>query len=263
MPPYPRGSAQEQSLMPVGDRRSDPFSQFDDMFAGPSGSLMGFGGFGGSAGLFGMMDQMMQGMGEVSAGSGGSGGFSSSTMMMSMNVGPDGQVHTEKFASSSVGDRDKRIAETQQAYSNSSTGVDKMSLERQMQDRGRKMVKERINGGDERQTEMFRGFDESQAHEFDQQWQQHAAPHLRNHFSGVPQLMAAPQRVPEQLTNAPQYAAAPQLTNAPHTRPTYAAPTGLPHARTSQAPAASQHSQYSSAPRGQSRPSATHSTYRR
>merc|ERR1712065_23573 len=115
----------------------------------------------------------------------------------------------------------------------------------------------------ERQTEMFRGFDESQAHEFDQQWQQHAAPHLRNHFSGVPQLMAAPQRVPEQLTNAPQYSAAPQLTNVPHTRPTYTAPTGLPHARTSQAPAASQHAQYSSAHRGQSRPSATHSTYRR
>merc|ERR1712135_265658 len=146
-------------------------------FAGPSGSLMGFGGFGGSAGLFGMMDQMMGGMGEVSAGSGGSGGFSSSTMMMSMNVGPDGKVHTEKFASSSAGDRYKRIAETQQAYSNSSTGAEKMSRERQ--------------------TEMFRGFDESQAHEFDQQWQQHAAPHLRNHFSGVPQLMAAPQRVPE------------------------------------------------------------------
>merc|ERR1719450_1950003 len=153
-----------------------------------------------------MMDQMMmQGMDEVSAGTGGFGEFSSSTMMMSMNIGPDGQVHTEKFASSSVGDHDKRIAETQQAYSNSSTGVDKMSLERQMQDRGRKMVKERIAGGDERQTEMFRGFDESQAHEFDQQWQQQAAPHLRNHFSGVPQLMAAPQRVPEQLTNAPQY----------------------------------------------------------
>merc|ERR1719511_295248 len=260
MQPYPRGSAQEQSLIPVGDRRSYPFSHFDDMFAGPSGSLIGFGGCDGSAGLFGMMDQMMMGMNEGSA---GSGGFSSSTMMMSMNIGPDGQVHTEKFASSSVGDRDKRIAETQQAYSNSSTGADKMSLERQMQDRGRKMVKERINGGDERQTEMFRGFDESQAHEFDQQWQQHAAPHLRNHFSGVPQLMAAPQRVPEQLTNAPQYAAAPQLTNAPHTRPTYTAPTGLPHARTSQAPAASQHSQYSSAPRGRSRPSATHSTYRR
>merc|ERR1712136_576334 len=118
-------------------------------------------------------------------------------------------------------------------------GVDKMSLERQMQDRGRKMVKERIAGGDERQTEMFRGFDESQAHEFDQQWQQQAAP----------------QRAPQQLTSAPQYAAAPQLTNTPHTRPTHAAPTGLPHARTSQAPAASQYAQYSSAPPyGQPRP---------
>merc|ERR1712122_242722 len=78
-------------------------------------------------------------------------------------------------------------------------------------------------------------------------WQQQAAPHLRNHFSGVPQL-AAPQRAPQQLTSAPQYAAAPQLTNTPHTRPTHAAPTGLPHARTSQAPAASQYAQYSSAP---------------
>ena len=70
--------------------------------------------------------------------------------------GPDGQVHAERFASSLVGDRAKRIAETQHAYSNSFTSVDKMSLEQQMQHRDRKTVEERVRESDERQTDVPR-----------------------------------------------------------------------------------------------------------
>merc|ERR1711879_506834 len=78
--------------------------------------------------------------------------------------------------------------EVQQAYSNSLSGIDKMSLERQMQDRGRKMVKERSATGEERHTDLFRGMEEQQAREFDQQWQRDAAPYLPPHCSGIPQM---------------------------------------------------------------------------
>jgi hypothetical protein len=61
-------------------------------------------------------------------------------MVTSSATGKDGKVHTERFASSSVQDGSKKARETQQAYSNSSTGQDKMSMERQHGDRGRKMV---------------------------------------------------------------------------------------------------------------------------
>merc|ERR1719386_349903 len=107
--------------------------------------------------------------------SGGEGGFSSQTMMMSSTIGADGQRHTERFSSSSVGDRQRKLAETQQAYSNSSTGVDKMSMERQMAERSRKMVKElNRQSGEERNTEMFRGMTEAQTGQFDTDWRQNA-----------------------------------------------------------------------------------------
>merc|ERR1719160_1894604 len=88
---------------------------------------------------------------------GGPGSFSSQTMMMTSSMGADGKMHTEKYSSSSVGDHDRNIHEQQAAYSNSSTGMDKMSMERRIGDHGRKMVKERNrNTQEERSTEMFR-----------------------------------------------------------------------------------------------------------
>merc|ERR1740127_446115 len=82
------------------------------------------------------------------AGAGGGGNYSCQTMVFSSTMGRDGQMHTEQFASSGVGDYNGQMQEVQQAYSNSSTGMDKMSLEQQLQGRGRKMVKEhnRVSG---------------------------------------------------------------------------------------------------------------------
>merc|ERR1719163_2000774 len=100
--------------------------------------------------------------------SGGNGQYAMQSFAMSSHMGPDGKMHTERFVSSDVGNRDKSIREAQQAYSNSTTGKEKMGLERQLGDRARKMVKERDrNTMEERSTEMFRGMDESGAPSFD------------------------------------------------------------------------------------------------
>jgi len=189
-------------------------SMFDDMmmmpFGSPGGSrrggaMMRGGGLGGGGGgIFGLLDEMMAASmaGPCGGGGGGNsmmamggagdpsqGSFSCQSMCMSMSMGPDGQVHTERFASSTIGDNERRIRETQQAYSNSSSGVDKMSLERQMDQRGRKVVKERSRfTGEEKETSMLRGIDESQTGEFDRQWQQQAQPHLPQHYNGPMQL---------------------------------------------------------------------------
>merc|ERR1719478_1465791 len=99
-------------------------------------------------------------MAKVSAGDGllGGGSYSSKTMMYSAKRGSDGNMHSERFTSSTVGVPQRSIRETQQAYSNSETGIDKMALERQIGRQGRKVVKERSSKtGEERDTQMFRG----------------------------------------------------------------------------------------------------------
>merc|ERR1719408_484958 len=103
----------------------------------------------------------------------GGGSFSSSVMCFSSRMGPDGKMHTEKYAESSA--QNGHLKERQQAYSNSSTGMDKMALERHISDRGRKMVRERDNrSGEERQTQLFRGMSEDQAGAFDRDWHSQA-----------------------------------------------------------------------------------------
>merc|ERR1719242_3015767 len=100
--------------------------------------------------------------------SGGSGGYSCQTMLHSSTMGPDGQMRTEKFSSSAVGNHDGQMQEVQQAYSNTDTGINKMSLERQMEGRGRKMVKEQHrHTGEERHTDMYKGMSEEQYADFD------------------------------------------------------------------------------------------------
>eukprot|EP00929_Paragymnodinium_shiwhaense_P056133 TRINITY_DN28104_c0_g1_i1.p1 TRINITY_DN28104_c0_g1~~TRINITY_DN28104_c0_g1_i1.p1 ORF type:complete len:272 (+),score=76.58 TRINITY_DN28104_c0_g1_i1:65-880(+) len=201
-------------------RRQDPFADmwgdWGDPFAGmgmmggPLARRGGGGGGGGpfgGGGLFGMMDMMMADMMQGGMGGGGggnmmrmgsmnnggaSGSFSCQSFSFSSSMGSDGQMHTEQFSSSTVADRGRGIHETQQAYSNSNSGVDKMSMERQMGEQGRKMVKERNRqSGEERQTSMLKGISEEQAGEFDARWQQEAAPHLQPHSRFSAQQMIA------------------------------------------------------------------------
>jgi len=134
--------------------------------------------------MFGDIDKMMGGMLGGKGGPGmmmhsqmgnGTGYMASSSFVMSSHQGSDGKMHTEQFAQSTTADG-RGARETQQAYSNSKTGIDKMGLERVIDDRGRKMVKERNRFTQEEKTQqMFRGMDESQAGAFDNQWQQRAS----------------------------------------------------------------------------------------
>lgn len=186
--PRLRGSGNGQAMMPFGGGPfggglfggGDPFKEFG---SDPFGGMLG-GGFGGS--IMQQFNDMTKDMASGRGSGSGSGQYSCQTFAMSSVMGPDGKMHTERFASSDVGNRAHGIRESQQAYSNSSSGLDKMGLERQLGNRARKMVKERDrNSMEERSTEMFRGMDESHRSAFDQDFSSQAH-HLPQHsrFSG-------------------------------------------------------------------------------
>mmetsp|Transcript_121255 Transcript_121255/g.214493 ORF Transcript_121255/g.214493 Transcript_121255/m.214493 type:complete len:206 (+) Transcript_121255:3-620(+) len=129
-----------------------------------------------------MMGGRMLQQGESWAGPGSSGSFTCQTMSFSSSVGPDGRVHTREFSSSTVADGGRRVRETKQAYRDTSTGFEKMSMERQMGERGRKVVRERCETtGEEKETDMRKGISEEQCDEFNEDWQREAAPHLPWH----------------------------------------------------------------------------------
>merc|ERR1719188_2318120 len=88
----------------------------------------------------------------------GDGQYACQSYTMCSRMGPDGKMHTEKFANSEVGNRNQKVREAQQAYSNSSTGVDKAGHERQIGDKGMKHVREKNRfTKEERSTELFQG----------------------------------------------------------------------------------------------------------
>mmetsp|Transcript_7271 Transcript_7271/g.17615 ORF Transcript_7271/g.17615 Transcript_7271/m.17615 type:complete len:275 (-) Transcript_7271:578-1402(-) len=170
-------------------RPRDPFAAMEQrMSQMMGGGMLGGFGFGGGDPFGGMSSSSMQMMSSSSDGSAGGPGFrsSSSTMVFSSKMGPDGQMHTERYSSSAVRAGQKNAFEQQQAYSNSSTGVDKMSMERQHGSRGRKMVKEYSHAsGEDRQTEYLRGIEDHQKQQFDDHWRSHIAPNMPKHMGGM------------------------------------------------------------------------------
>mmetsp|Transcript_131356 Transcript_131356/g.232078 ORF Transcript_131356/g.232078 Transcript_131356/m.232078 type:complete len:266 (+) Transcript_131356:166-963(+) len=164
----------------------DPFKDF-------GGGLMGGDPFGGSMmkRFDDMTKDMMSGFGAMPGGGGGmsrmpgggNGQYACQTFAMSSHMGPDGKMHTERYVSSDRGNHQQKIRESQQAYSNSTTGMDKMGLERQLGERARKIVKERDrNTMEERSTEMLRGMDEGGRSHFDRDFganAHHMPPHAR------------------------------------------------------------------------------------
>lgn len=175
----------------------DPFAEFG---ADPFG-----GGFGMGGSIMKQFDEMskgmMQGFGAAGPGRagggllpGGNGQYACQTFAMSSVAGPDGKMHTERYVSSDIGNRGQGIRESQQSYSNSSTGIDKMGLERQLGDRARKMVKERDRfSQEERSTELFRGMDDSGRNAFDRDFganAHHLPPHPRFNRDAIQSALA-------------------------------------------------------------------------
>jgi len=202
----PAAYPQHGQIQPFGGR--DPFGEMDSMMS-PFGMFGGGRGGGGMFGdLFGEMDRMMgqmdgmmmghggsmqgsmrgagSGMMMMGSSNGGGGGYSCQTMVMSSSMGQDGRMRTEQFSSSTVGDHNGRMREVQQAYTNSHTGVNKMSLERQLGEKGRKMVKEQNKAtGEERTADMYKGMSEEEYPEFERDWNARAAPRLPQHSQGM------------------------------------------------------------------------------
>jgi len=181
----------------------DPFAEFGSMMPFGGGGLGG--GFGGGMGdmmkrFDAMQNDMMRGFGDKASGGGGVGGrmanmgngsYACQSFAMCSRTGPDGKQHVEKYSSSDTGNTQHKVREGQQAYSNSSSGMQKMGLERQVGDQARKMVKERNSfTQEERTSEMFRGMDESGKDAFDRNFasKQH---HMPQHLRGVPDMMPA------------------------------------------------------------------------
>lgn len=115
-------------------------------------------------GLGGCEGGMMMSCGAMG---GGGGQYSCQSFMMSSTMGADGQMHTQQFSSSDVGNREQGIREAQQAYQNSASGMQKMAMERQLGDRGVKIIRERNRDSlEERSTELLRGLEESACQTF-------------------------------------------------------------------------------------------------
>merc|ERR1740121_1109942 len=122
-------------------------------------------------------------------GGGSSGQYTSQSFLMSSSMGSDGQMHTQHFASSEVGNCDQGIREAQQAYSDTASGLEKMAMERQLGERGMKIVRERdANTKEERSTELFQGMEETGREAFGQAFQAQAH-HLPQHARFSPQAL--------------------------------------------------------------------------
>ncbi len=86
----------------------------------------------------------------------------------------DGKPQKEVYQSQSIRQTDKegkRIQESQRAYQNSMTGVQKAAHERLMNDRGHKLVKEKnLRSGDEIEHNIFKGINEEDLPQFNNEY---------------------------------------------------------------------------------------------
>lgn len=122
------------------------------------------------------MNDMMQmhshsafdgGMGDM-----GGGQFVKQTFVSSMKMGPDGRPIQESYQTKATGATDKqgrKIAERQQAYHNTGTGMQKAAHERMLNGMGRKVVKERV-GDQVNEYNHYKRMHEDHGDRFDQEW---------------------------------------------------------------------------------------------
>ena len=89
----------------------------------------------------------------------------------SSHMDDNGQMQTEKFVRSHVGNPAKQMEESRQFYDNSASGLRKLGLEQMVGGRGRQMIKQQHRGQPETMLENFIGMDASQTSQFDQEWQ--------------------------------------------------------------------------------------------
>ena len=108
-----------------------------------------------------------------------SGFVSSQVTSFTSYTDADGKVHTEKYASAVDEDFGRGIREARHAYANSKTGEQKAAHERQLMERGKKVVMSRRGHEDAIETSnFFQGFEEMNAGRFEDDWLAMAAPFM-------------------------------------------------------------------------------------
>jgi hypothetical protein len=94
----------------------------------------------------------------------GQGSFIQQSYVSSVKYNQNGQPEKETYTAQTVRQTDKdgkRIQESQQAYKNTGTGIEKASHERLLNDRGHKIVKQRNRQqGEELEHNFFKGMGE-------------------------------------------------------------------------------------------------------
>lgn len=92
------------------------------------------------------------------------------TFVSSSKVGPDGRMHREDYFENNIGEHrgGNTISQKHQAYKNNQ-GVNRIAEERMLNDRGRKIVRER-RGNEIEETNHYYNIDEEEAHIFDNDW---------------------------------------------------------------------------------------------
>merc|ERR1712187_907182 len=91
--------------------------------------------------------------------------------MTTSHYGPDGNVVTERYASSASGNGKEGLHEAKHVYSNSTSGLEKASHEQHLRGRSRLAVTEFADGKQQEANKIFNGMNETEndafGHEFD------------------------------------------------------------------------------------------------
>lgn len=140
----------------LGGRMDDLFSDFfggsliERMGRGRSGFMSDpFGDMMSHFDEIGMPETGIRGSG-ISRIGGGNGQCISQTFVYNQSIGPDGKPKVEKYFNSNVEGIDKqgrRIGQREEMYKNSATGVKKMSEQRMLGDKARKIVRSKHGQG--------------------------------------------------------------------------------------------------------------------
>jgi len=91
----------------------------------------------------------------------------------STKLDQNGDKQTEKYFSNNYamrGDDGTTVSERQQAYANSLTKQQKIAEERMINNRGKKLIQERVVGGPTNKTNHYLNMDEGRVPEFDRDW---------------------------------------------------------------------------------------------
>jgi hypothetical protein len=126
---------------------------------------------------FGNMDEMMNRMqanmhhkmSSIESQMGSGGRFIKQTSKTTSKTGPDGRPIQETYnthAMGGVGRDGKRVIDRKQTYEHSGTGLSKVAHERMLNDKGRKVVNERM-GGNQNSYDHYKNMREGDASSFD------------------------------------------------------------------------------------------------